>query len=186
MLGEPANDLLADYLRDLVFDSLLMPLKPFHNLFARAHPAHRFYSSQPGDFMNCFAARFLCCLAIALIATVAGTKAFGCRCMGPLPPCQQFGQSTAVFIGTPISVSVKERPATRDANDEDLWTPVTFKFTVDQSFLGAPAKEIEVSTGRGGGDCGYQFKLGTPYVVYAYGSAKNRLTTSICTRFLAE
>jgi len=41
--------------------------------------------------------------------------------------------------------------------------------------------EIEVFTGYGGGDCGYEFKIGQRYLVYAYRH-KEKLTTSICTR----
>jgi hypothetical protein len=41
--------------------------------------------------------------------------------------------------------------------------------------------EIEISTGVGGGDCGYDFKNGQRYLVYAY-RYQERLTTNICSR----
>jgi hypothetical protein len=49
-------------------------------------------------------------------------------------------------------------------------------------------KEIEIVTGLGGGDCGYDFQIGADYVVYAYKNAEGRLETNICsrTRPLAE
>jgi hypothetical protein len=49
-------------------------------------------------------------------------------------------------------------------------------------------KEIEIVTGLGGGDCGYEFQTGVDYVVYAYKNADGRLETNICsrTRTLAE
>jgi hypothetical protein len=40
-------------------------------------------------------------------------------------------------------------------------------------------KEIEILTGYGGGDCGYQFQVGTEYVVYAYKNSAGRLETGI-------
>jgi hypothetical protein len=50
------------------------------------------------------------------------------------------------------------------------------------------AKEIEILTGYGGGDCGYQFQVGIEYVIYAYKNSAGRLETGICmrTRPLAE
>jgi hypothetical protein len=40
--------------------------------------------------------------------------------------------------------------------------------------------EIEVGTGRGGGDCGYLFETGKEYVVYAYWNKDGWFETSIC------
>ena len=48
--------------------------------------------------------------------------------------------------------------------------------------------EIEIVTGFGGGDCGYAFRTGAEYVVYAHLDAQRRLATGICsgTRPLEE
>ncbi len=43
-------------------------------------------------------------------------------------------------------------------------------------------REIEILTGRGGGDCGYSFQSSTDYVIYAYKNSEGRLETGICTR----
>ena len=43
-------------------------------------------------------------------------------------------------------------------------------------------KEIEIVTGLGGGDCGYEFQTGADYFVYAYKNSEGRLETGICTR----
>jgi carboxypeptidase family protein len=43
-------------------------------------------------------------------------------------------------------------------------------------------KEIEIVTGLGGGDCGYEFQTGVDYVVYAYKNAEGRLEANICSR----
>lgn len=48
--------------------------------------------------------------------------------------------------------------------------------------MDASQKEIEIETGFGGGDCGYQFQVGTEYVVYAYKNGAGRLETGICSR----
>ena len=39
-----------------------------------------------------------------------------------------------------------------------------------------------MATGTGGGDCGYDFKIGERYLIYAHQWGSNRLTTSVCTR----
>ena len=125
-----------------------------------------------------------CMVGVALfVMTLSVANALGCSCAGPGTPCQGYGSASAVFVGTAIAVRTVERTVNSDREEIDYWAPRTFKFMVEQSFLGVQAMEIEVSTGMGGGDCGYDFKLGSRYVVYAHQFSKaNRLTTSICTR----
>jgi hypothetical protein len=43
-------------------------------------------------------------------------------------------------------------------------------------------KEIEIVTGSGEGDCGYEFQTSVDYVVYAYKNREGRLETNICSR----
>jgi hypothetical protein len=126
-----------------------------------------------------------CCITGFAIVTIvlAATRSEACSCAGGSSPCQEYGRAAAVFVGTPISVRTVPRPATPDGNDLDYWAPRTFTFSIETSFLGIAPPETEVSTGQGGGDCGYGFTIGQRYLVYAYKSAKaNRLITSICTR----
>src|SRR5688500_17811072 len=57
-----------------------------------------------------------------------------------------------------------------------------FQFSVSESFRG-PAiagQEFTVHTGMGGGDCGYEFKIGTSYLVYA-SEYNGKVVTNICT-----
>jgi hypothetical protein len=80
-------------------------------------------------------------------------------------------ESRAVFIGEVIEVIRKP---------ENYF--VTVKFRVENSWKGRVAKEITLSTGQGGGDCGYKFEVGGRYLVYAYGSDETSLATNICQR----
>jgi hypothetical protein len=50
------------------------------------------------------------------------------------------------------------------------------------SGIRAGQRQIEILTGMGGGDCGYAFRVGVDYVVYAYKNAGGRLQTGICSR----
>jgi len=56
------------------------------------------------------------------------------------------------------------------------------RFHVDRPLRNVEASEVEVLTGLGAGDCGYGFRLGGQYLVYAYSYGDKILSTSICTR----
>ena len=115
-----------------------------------------------------------------LLLLLTGQTANACSCAGPRSPCESFGSAKAVFAGTAIAVRDNERSKDTDRSQVD-WTPRVFKFLVEQSFLGVSGTEVEVHTGTGGGDCGYGFKIGERYLVYAFGDG-HRLATGICTR----
>lgn len=121
------------------------------------------------------------------------TNAFGCICGGGGTPCEDYGRAAAVFVGTPIELRTIEPGSTRNREGIE-YGPRVFTFSVEQTFLGRQGM-IEVSTGMGSSDCGYDFKIGTRYVVYAFDalvaptpgitgpySKKQRLTTGTCSR----
>jgi Carboxypeptidase regulatory-like domain len=121
-----------------------------------------------------------------LILLIVGFALFGfvtsvanaCTCIGPRTPCEAYGTAAAVFVGTAISAG-KAEPL-KDKS-EPYGGPVVVKFAVEQSYLGVDGTEVEVFTGVGGGDCGYEFKIGERYLVYGYRD-HIRLITGICTR----
>jgi len=123
-------------------------------------------------------------LGFSLVTIFLAARAVqACSCAGGASPCQEYGRVAAVFVGTPIAVRTVARPSSPDQDELDYWAPRRFTFSIETSFLGVASTEAEVSTGLGGGDCGYDFKIGQRYVVYAYKSGKaGRLITSICTR----
>jgi hypothetical protein len=100
-----------------------------------------------------------------------------CSCAGTAMPCEEYWKASAVFLGT-VSYSTK---ATSNLGDFDVGQRV-LRFNVDKAFRGVDSREVEVITGSGGGDCGYGFQLGGQYLVYAYRSDANILSTSICSR----
>lgn len=123
---------------------------------------------------------FLLSCPVVLLALAARAEA--CTCMMPGPPCGAYGSASAVFVGT--ADAVEGGPRKSGARGEGLdWTPRVVKFTVTEAFSGVEGETVEVSTGLGGGDCGYGFVTGTSYLVYAYRQGTTgRLTTGICTR----
>jgi hypothetical protein len=120
---------------------------------------------------------------VALLFTFAACllgagRALGCSCVGPVPPCHEYGRASAVFVGTVTGLKTNKR----GKGSYDL-TPRVFRFSVERAFSGVEGAEVEVATGRGGGDCGYNFRRGEKYLVYAYrGAEGGRLTTGICSR----
>ncbi len=48
--------------------------------------------------------------------------------------------------------------------------------------VNAKQKEIEIVTGMGGGDCGYSYRSGVAYVIYARKNSEGRPETGICSR----
>jgi len=121
-------------------------------------------------------------LGVVIVVLLAGPRANACTCAGSSPPCESFGTASAVFAGTVIGERVSERPKRMDRNEVEIdWAPRAVKFSVEQAYSGGIGTEVEVFTGRGGGDCGYGFRIGQRYLVYAY-RYKDNLTTSICTR----
>lgn len=121
-------------------------------------------------------------LGIVIVVLLASPAANACTCAGNSPPCESFGTADAVFAGTVISERLSEQPKKTDPNEVELdWVPRGVKFSVEQAYSGVTGTEIEVFTGRGGGDCGVGFRTGQRYLVYAY-RYKDKLTTSICTR----
>lgn len=125
-------------------------------------------------------------LACLFVVLASAGRADACSCMGPGAPCAAFGSASAVFVGT--VTGARERKSEGKKGEID-WTPVVFKFSVSQAFSGVEGTEVEVATGRGFGDCGYPFRRGETYLVYAFTASDGKtLATGIClrTRLIAD
>ena len=111
------------------------------------------------------------------IVGLCGVDARACSCaFGGGAPCQEYWRVDAVFAGTVVGSSKI------DVDDGYKHTMRLLRMTVEQPIRGMQAAEVDVVTGWGGGDCGYGFKMGERYLVYAHRRKDNRLSTSICTR----
>ena len=133
---------------------------------------------------------------LLLVAVLTPTTAAACSCMPPSTVEEEKRQSTSVFLGRVISI--EERSPQMDKGWLTVITewisglfgdqvPPTDRdfpyrrvsFAVTEMFKGAPAQELQLATGMGGGDCGYFFEIGEEYVVYAHGK-ENALGAGIC------
>lgn len=113
-----------------------------------------------------------CALLLIMLGLLAG-PAFGCSCLRP-GGCRAMPLRGTLFVGDVLSVRTV-------AATEGHWARQSFRLKVTESLAGPqrPGDELEVSTGMGGGDCGYEFTLGERYFIDAYGAA-GALSTGIC------
>ncbi len=104
-------------------------------------------------------------------------QANACSCAGSPPPCEAYWDASAVFVGTVIfSTTTKIKLGDFEVTNRLV------RFHVDRHLRGVKGSEVEVLTGMGGADCGYGFRLGGQYLVYAYRNEGKVLSTGICTR----
>lgn len=116
-------------------------------------------------------------LALSVICGFLGPRdASACWCLGPNPACRAFWTSSAVFVGDVMSI--EDLPAT--SPPEPFLSTRRVHLRVRETFSGRPTSEVDVLTGRGGGDCGYPFAVGEAYVVSANARADGGLSTGIC------
>lgn len=131
---------------------------------------------------------FFLALAAIIVIISFTAKADACSCAASLPPCQAFRDASAVFVGlvTDVSsISVEQEVYAPGKGRESVkYEEKVFHFSIEQIYKGVKELEVKVQTGPAlGGDCGYPFKKGERYLVYAQGDSKTgSLHTSICTR----
>ena len=117
---------------------------------------------------------------IAMFTCLATTQArlLACDCVSPASPCVSAQSAYAVFVGRVVEIAdvTLERgqrypPASRRVS-----------FAVAETFRGSVKDATAVYTGSGGGDCGYDFRRGKSYLVYAHRASTGELVTGICAR----
>src|SRR5262249_30760270 len=123
---------------------------------------------------------FRTALLLALMAwALLPLSALACDCGYAGAPCKAFANTPTVFAGRVARISTINR---KTQAGDDFKDRLVF-FGVDRSYRGWQANSAEVVTGWGGGDCGYDFREGVRYLVYAYPYAETRkLYTGICQR----
>src|SRR5438552_13526480 len=102
---------------------------------------------------------------LSLVILVA-KGALGCSCSGERPPCAEFGAASAVFLGNVLSI---EPHSSKGPNESLRYSYLDRRVTFEiiEWFHGATEGKVSVITGMGNGDCGYPFRAGMTYLVYA-------------------
>jgi 5-hydroxyisourate hydrolase-like protein (transthyretin family) len=117
-------------------------------------------------------------LPLLLIVLVLPRPSAACSCVESGAACEDYWKASAVFLGRVESIA---RQTVKSPSQMPLRRVVTM--TVIEAFSGVQKGTVEVTTGSGGGDCGFAFREGADYVVYAQRSASGGgLTVSLCSR----
>lgn len=138
---------------------------------------------------------FIVCLAIFLPA-----GGFACSCIPPRPPEEAIANADVVFTGRVDKIDsrlvrgavltlkfawTKVKSVFGGPDPHEIPDPpesnLRVRFEEAQSYKGAVSETILVLTGYSSGDCGFPFKKGESYLVYAFVH-DDSLHTSICTR----
>ena len=91
---------------------------------------------------------------------------------------KQFELADVVFQGYPVLARLDQRPL--EGCPAKIISQVVIEFRVTKWWKGAGGEKVTVSTGLGGGDCGSDFRIGAPYVVFAGGDMAKGYGTSMC------
>ncbi len=117
---------------------------------------------------------------IGLAATPQGCLA--CSCPFPGTPPEELARTSTVFRGRVTAID--------QVQDEQGYRSLRVTLQATATWKGAVTPEMIVHTGLGGGDCGYPFKQGVDYLIYANGlvasgapaNTAGRLYTGTCSR----
>lgn len=103
-----------------------------------------------------------------------------CTCESIGPPCQSFWATPVVFSARAVDVKVVAKEVGKKGSG-GFTMHVEVRFAVSAEYRGSVGPTVELVTGAGGGDCGYNFEQGREYLVYAHRGADGVLSTGICT-----
>lgn len=125
----------------------------------------------------------VCLMAVVALTCVSLTTAWACSCEAPGPPCQNAFRVDAVFAGTVRSITElpDDRPPLRP-NEARIPLAVRVDFEMVTAFRGNVAPTLSIVTAGSGPACGYSFKQGERYLVYANTNREGQLVTGICSR----
>jgi hypothetical protein len=115
-------------------------------------------------------------LVLALAGFLGVTPVQACSCIGPRNACEVFWDTPAIFLGRALDIRTSWTP---DGSD---YRSVLFE--VEEAFKGLKESTlvVDIATGMDGGVCGYDFKVGERYLVFALQDPHDgSLETGICT-----
>jgi hypothetical protein len=121
--------------------------------------------------------------AVIVFSVLSGREVFACSCLvdnerSNVEQIQtSYEKADAVFYGKVIEVKRQTVKYGSLRNYQDL----RVKFKVEKSWKGSATREIIIRTAGNSAACGFAFKAGKSYLVYA-SSSGNGLQTTHCSR----
>src|SRR5690348_9368285 len=104
-------------------------------------------------------------MLICVLLLVLTPYSRACSCAGFGPACTEVvsPKTAAVFLGTVTSV----RPSTRLPRSQVFGEMLDVTLSVQEGYKGVSSKEVIISTPLSEAACGFPFKKGEQYIVYA-------------------
>ena len=118
-------------------------------------------------------------IVFSLISISIGpATSHACSCVEPPSVESELERSDAVFSGEVLEV--------KEQKDFGDFMKKRVLFEVTDTWKGFSESQVIITTGSGGGDCGFEFQVGHEYLVYAVESTmysdESELVTIICDR----
>lgn len=110
--------------------------------------------------------------AVLGLALAGARPARACSCVPPPPPLEALEQAEAVFAGTAVAIRLEEGA---------FGNEYVVRFQVDHRFKGPEHGEITIRTADNSAACGYYFREGKEYLIYAH-RGDDGLRVSLCSR----
>jgi hypothetical protein len=121
------------------------------------------------------------CFGVALLICSAPALVFGCSCAnlvarGACPLMRDANE--VIFVGTVITA---ENPPDLSMFEGQVGQ-ARYTFRVEEAFSSGIPKQIDVSSGRGGADCSFHFRIGEKYLVDGWRRSTGTVSASICSK----
>ena len=115
------------------------------------------------------------CLLLAASLAFGAEYGLACTCAPPKGPAEELGLAAAVFSGKVVESRRRRRGG-------GIFAGVEAVLRVERVWKGVEGATVSVFTAAHTATCGYGFKQGRAYLVYAHKDAGGRLSTGICGR----
>jgi hypothetical protein len=132
---------------------------------------------------------FRASIVLFVVGTFCAERSSACTCvMGRRASnCADLKPTGPSFVGTVIDI--ENSPNEPSGADQSGLS--RYRFRIEENISGFEEKEVDIYSGRGGGDCSYHFRTGesyfvTPYkgtagLMALYGEKPGKLMAGICT-----
>jgi HEAT repeat protein len=117
-------------------------------------------------------------LFVFLLLGLLAPPSAACSCASLDPPLVRLARTDAVFSGTVID-RIDPRP--KDSKIISTGDPIEYTIEIDQVWKGDVGDIASVISARAGASCGYTFKIGETYLIYAR-LHDGKFHTGLCSR----
>ena len=137
--------------------------------------------------------RFRFVVFAPILFLLSGTSAFACTCSPPGTTAAsdlaawRAEHVDAIFVGRVADIKVRWKLLDAKIGElvpadlEDDNPTLAVQVNVSKAYRGNQSGGVQISTGLGGGDCGFDFQVGMEYLIYAHKDETGALSTNICT-----